>query len=107
MKMAVIKTGGKQYLVAEGDRLKVEKLPISDAKDSEVVFGEVLLTDDGKATKLGNPFISGVSVTAKRVADSRHPKITVVKYKNKTRYRVKRGHKQPYTEVEITGITVK
>ncbi len=104
MKLAVIKTGGKQYVVAEGDKLKVEKLPASEAKNGELVFSEVLLTDDGKSVKLGAPLVSGASVTAKRVADSRHPKITVVKYKNKTRYRVKRGHKQPYTEVEITAI---
>lgn len=102
MKLAIIKTGGKQYLVAPGDKLKLEKLePIGS---EEVTFDQVLLTDDGKETKLGKPVLTGVKVTAKRVRDARHPKITIVKYKNKTRYRVKRGHRQPYTEVQITAI---
>lgn len=106
MKFAVIKTGGKQYLVAPGDKLKVEKLAKTDAKSasSEVIFDEVLLASDGKETKLGTPALAGVKVTAKRVADDRHDKLLVFKYKNKTRYRVKRGHRQPYTEVEILGI---
>lgn len=102
MKFAVIKTGGKQYVVREGDKLKVERLP--EGKGAEVIFDVVLLSDDGKETKVGMPALSGAKVKAKRLADSRHPKVTVVKYKNKTRYRVKRGHKQPYTEVEITAI---
>lgn len=106
MKFAVIKTGGKQYLVAPGDKLKVEKLAKTDVKSegSEVIFDEVLLTSDGKETKLGTPALAGVKVTAKRVADDRHDKLLVFKYKNKTRYRVKRGHRQPYTEVEILSI---
>lgn len=104
MKLAVIKTGGKQYLVAPGDRLRVEKLPpASPDKADAVVFDQVLMTDDGRAIKLGNPFLPEAKVTAKRLADGRRDKITVLKYKNKTRYRVKRGHRQPYTEIEITG----
>lgn len=109
MKFAVIKTGGKQYLVAPGDKLKVEKLAKAGEKGgtekgTEVIFDEVLLTSDGKETKLGTPALAGVKVTAKRVADDRHDKLLVFKYKNKTRYRVKRGHRQPYTEVEILSI---
>jgi large subunit ribosomal protein L21 len=102
MKFAVIKTGGKQYLVKEGDKLKVEKLPETKG---DVTFEEVLMTDDGSKATVGKPLVSGAKVTAKRVADSRHDKIMVVKYKNKTRYRVKRGHRQPYTEVEISKIS--
>ncbi len=101
MKLAVIKTGGKQYIVSAGTKLKLEKL--APTKGDEVTFEQVLLTDDGAKITLGKPMLDGVKVTAKRVKDARHPKITVVKYKNKTRYRVKRGHRQPYTEVEITG----
>lgn len=102
MKFAVIKTGGKQYLVKEGDKLKVEKLPETKG---DVTFEEVLMTDDGAKATVGKPLVAGAKVTAKRVADSRHDKIMVVKYKNKTRYRVKRGHRQPYTEVEISKIS--
>lgn len=101
MKMAVIKTGGKQYLVSAGTKLKLEKL--APAKGDEVVFDQVLLIDDGAKITLGKPVIAGAKVTAKHLKEGRHDKITVVKYKNKTRYRVKRGHRQPYTEVEITG----
>ncbi|MCC6290958.1 50S ribosomal protein L21 [Candidatus Nomurabacteria bacterium] len=101
MKLAVIKTGGKQYVVTPGTKLKVEKLP--ETKGGEVIFDQVLLTDDGKETKVGKPLIEGAKVTAKRLADDRHEKVVIVKYKNKTRYRVKRGHRQPFTEVEITG----
>ena len=101
MKLAVIKTGGKQYIVSAGTKLKLEKL--APTTGDEVTFEQVLLTDDGAKITLGKPVLTGVKVTAKRVKDARHAKITVVKYKNKTRYRVKRGHRQPYTEVEITG----
>lgn len=103
---AVIKTGGKQYLVAPGDKLKVEKLAKTDAKaeKSEVIFDEVLLASDGKEAKFGTPALAGAKVTAKRVADGRHDKLLVFKYKNKTRYRVKRGHRQPFTELEILSI---
>lgn len=105
MKFAVIKTGGKQYLVTSGTKLKVEKLPVSSpsGQENEIIFDQVLMTDDGQEAKVGTPLVSGAKVTAKRLADGRHKKVTVFKYKNKTRYRVKRGHRQPYTEVEITG----
>jgi len=103
MKLAVIKTGGKQYVVTTGTKLKVEKLPETKGKGGEVIFDQVLLTDDGKETKAGKPLIGGAKVTAKRLADDRYEKVVIVKYKNKTRYRVKRGHRQPFTEVEIIG----
>lgn len=101
MKLAVIKTGGKQYIVTPGTKLKIEKLP--ETKGGEVIFDQVLLTDDGKEMKVGKPLLEGIGVTAKRLADDRYKKVVVVKYKNKTRYRVKRGHRQPFTEVEIIG----
>lgn len=101
MKLAVIRTGGKQYLVSPGTKLRIEKL--ASTEGNEVIFDQVLLTDNSAKLAVGKPTLDGVKVTAKRLKDARHDKIVVVKFKNKTRYRVKRGHRQPYTEVEITG----
>ena len=109
MSFAVIKTGGKQYKVEKGDILKIEKL--ADAKgepfeaNAKIVFDEVLLTDDGKVTVLGTPTISGKTVTASVVGDGRHKKVMVVKYRPKSRYFKKNGHRQPFTEVKIETIS--
>ncbi|MFA6533672.1 MAG: 50S ribosomal protein L21 [Patescibacteria group bacterium] len=102
MKMAVIKTGGKQYLVAPKDKIKVEKLP-GDVS-SDVVFSEVLMTADGDKAEVGKPYLAGVKVTGKIVRQAREPKVTVIKYKAKTRYRRKVGHRHAFTEVEIGAI---
>lgn len=102
MKFAVIKTGGKQYRVSAGDILNIEKLP--ETKGGKVVFDKVLLVDDGKTTKVGNPLISGASVEALVKEEGKAKKVVVVKYKAKSRYLKTRGHRQPYTKVEITGI---
>jgi large subunit ribosomal protein L21 len=102
MAFAVIKTGGKQYRVEKGSILRVEKL--SDVKDGKVTFDQVLLTDDGKETKIGTPTVAGAKVTATVLGDGRGPKIYVVKYKAKSRYYKKRGHRQPFTEVKIDSI---
>ncbi len=100
--LAVIKTGGKQYLVQPGDKIKVEKL---DRKEnSEVVFGEVLLLEKNKKLEIGTPFVKGAQVVAKVLKHGKADKIIVFKYKSKKRYKRKIGHRQPYTEVEITGI---
>lgn len=101
MTFAVIKTGGKQYKVVAGDRIKVEKLA-GDA--ASLVFDEVLLVDDGRETKVGNPTVAGAKVTAKRLADGRRDKVTVIHYKAKSNYRKKAGHRQPYTEIQIEKI---
>jgi len=100
-KIAVIKTGGKQYKVKEGRILKVEKLDIEDGK---TVQFDTLMTagTDGKIA-LGRPFLAG-KVKAKVVEQGKGKKITVVKYKNKTRYLRTKGHRQLYTQVEITNI---
>ena len=103
MKFAVIKTGGKQYRVAPGDVLRVEKLPEGEV-GKVVTFSEVLLAEDGTETKLGTPHLAGASVTAEYVKLGKADKVLILKYKNKTRYRVKRGHRQPYSEVKITSI---
>lgn len=102
MKFAVIKTGGKQYRVAEGDALTIEKLP--EGVGEKVVFKDVLLTDDGEKTVVGTPMIPGAMVTAEVLATGKTKKITVIKFKSKTRYRVKRGHRQLYTKVKIATI---
>lgn len=105
---AVIKTGGKQYKVAEGDVLKIEKLADKNGQPLEtagkVVFDEVLLVDDGKTTTVGTPNISGAKVTASVLGDGRHKKVMVVRYLQKSRYYKKNGHRQPFTEVKIESI---
>lgn len=102
MEFAVFKSGGKQYLVRPGDRLKVEKLPSGQL--DKFFFDEVLLTANGDKIKFGTPFLSGAKVAAERLTDGRRRKLLVFKYKSKSRYRVKRGHRQSYTEVKITEI---
>lgn len=103
-KFAVIQTGGKQYLVREGEILKVEKLKGAQ-KDGAVDFNDVLLIIDGDSVKIGNPNIPGAKVSAKIEGDERGKKITVLKYKAKTRYRVKKGHRQNYAKIKISQIS--
>jgi len=100
---AVIKTGGKQYLVSTGEKIKIEKIDTEEGK--EVVFDEVLLLGkDEKDVKIGNPFVKGARVKAKVLKQDRAKKIIIFKYKPKKRYQKKQGHRQPYTEVEILKI---
>jgi large subunit ribosomal protein L21 len=99
---AIIETGGKQYKVAEGDSLKVEKLKL-DGK-TEVVFDKVLLVADGENVKIGTPYLEGSTVTAKFEQDGRAKKIVVVKYKAKVRHHKKAGHRQPFTQVKVAKI---
>lgn len=99
--LAVIETGGKQYLVKTGDTIKVEKLEVEPGK--EVVFDKVLLTasDDGGDVRVGTPYLSGVSVKALCKTQGRAKKIRVVKFKRKVRYRRTAGHRQHFTAVTI------
>ena len=99
---AVIRTGGKQYRVNEGGRLRVEKLP-GDIGD-KLEFGEVLMLG-GDKLKVGKPFVSGAKVTAEIVAQGRDRKIIIFKIRRRKRYRRHGGHRQPYTELKITGIS--
>jgi large subunit ribosomal protein L21 len=99
---AVIKTGGKQYRVAEGEVLQVEKLA-GNAGD-EVAFGEVLLVGSGAAVTVGKPLVSGAKVTAQILAQGRGPKLIVFKQRRRKNYRRKAGHRQPFTSVKITKI---
>lgn len=102
MKAAVIKTGGKQYLVSEGDHIRVEKLAAEAGK--KISFQEVLLTVSGKTTTVGTPLVKGGKVEGKVIGNGRRDKVFGVKFKAKKRYQKYFGHKQHYTEVEITKI---
>lgn len=100
--LAVIEAGGKQYLVSPGQKLKIEKI---DRKEgNEIVFDKVLLVEKGKKIEIGTPFVKEAKVLGKIVSQGRGKKVIVFKYKPKTRYKVKKGHRQPFTEVEITKI---
>lgn len=102
MTFAIVKTGGKQYKVAVGEKLKIET--ITPEADGTVIFNEVLLVSEGDKVKVGMPFLTGTTVTAKLVQQGRARKVIVFKYHSKTRYKKKNGHRQQFTEVEITGI---
>ena len=100
--LAVIKTGGKQYLVSPGDKIKIEKL---DKKEgTEVIFSDVLLLEKNKKLEVGDPLVKGVKVTAKVLKQDKAKKVIIFKYKSKKRYKVKKGHRQPFTQVEILKI---
>jgi large subunit ribosomal protein L21 len=98
---AVIRTGGKQYRVAKGDKLRVEKL-VGNVGDA-VTFGEVLFVG-GDAVKLGQPLVAGAKVEAKITAQDRDKKIIIFKFRRRKNYRRKNGHRQPFTALEITNI---
>jgi large subunit ribosomal protein L21 len=98
---AVFKTGGKQYRVAAGDQVRVEKVPgnVGDA----IAFNDVLLVS-GETVKLGRPLVGGAKVEAKIVSQGLGPKLVVFKFKRRKNFRRKTGHRQPYTALEITNI---
>ena len=101
---AVIVTGGKQYTVAEGDVLYIEKLDVE--AEATVKFDTVLAVLDGENTKIGAPVVEGAAVEAKVVKNGKGKKIHVLKYKAKKGEKKKIGHRQPYTKVEITKIAL-
>ena len=99
---AIIETGGKQYKVAEGDVLYIEKLDVEAG--TSFTFDKVLAVLDGDKATFGAPAVEGASVTANVVKNGKGKKIIVFKYKSKKNYRRKQGHRQPYTKVEITKV---
>jgi large subunit ribosomal protein L21 len=103
MAHAIIKTGGKQYRVTEGDRLNVEKLDV--AEGAETVFEDVLMVTDGSTVKLGDPIVEGAKVTAKVIEQFRDKKVTAFKYKKRTGYHRTKGHRRHLTRLEIQSIT--
>ncbi|QQG37629.1 MAG: 50S ribosomal protein L21 [Candidatus Kaiserbacteria bacterium] len=103
-KIAIIETGGKQYVVTKDSVLSVEKLADVSEKGETITFDKVLLTDDGSETKVGAPYISGAKVTGELIEAGRSAKVTVIRYRQKSRHFVKRGHRQPFTKVRITAL---
>ncbi|HPC30761.1 MAG TPA: 50S ribosomal protein L21 [Candidatus Paceibacterota bacterium] len=100
--LAVIKTGGKQYKVTPGQKIKIEKLNGEEGK--EVTFEEVLLVENDNDVVIGDPLVKNAKVLGKILKQDKHDKVVIYKYKPKKRYKVKKGHRQPYTEVEILKI---
>ena len=100
---AVIKTGGKQYRVAAGEKLKIDELQADIG--AEIVLDQVLLVADGDQLKMGRPLVTGASVQAKVLAQGRHDKVRIFKLRRRKHYQKHQGHRQNFTEIEITGIT--
>ena len=101
---AIIETGGKQYKVAPGDKVKVEKLVVEEG--AEYSFDKIVavMTEDG--LKIGAPYVEGATVSGEVLAQGKHKKIVVVHYKAKKNIHTKNGHRQPYTEIEIKNIAI-
>ncbi|MBU3964708.1 50S ribosomal protein L21 [Patescibacteria group bacterium] len=100
--LAVIKTGGKQYIIKPGDKIKVEKLEKKDGE--EITFDEVLLLERNKKLSIGTPTVKGAKVVAKVLETKKGKKVIAFKYSPKKRYKLKKGHRQAYTLVEIKEI---
>src|SRR3974390_2111535 len=99
---AVIKTGGKQYKVAPGEKLKGEQMPADVG--AEVVIDQVLMVGDGDSVRLGQPTVAGATVKATVVAHGRHDKVTIFKMRRRKHYQRHQGHRQNYTELQIDSI---
>jgi large subunit ribosomal protein L21 len=99
---AVIVTGGKQYKVAEGEFLKIEKLEIPTG--DSVTFDRVLLVANGDDVKIGAPVVDGAKVVAEVTAQGRHDKVTIIKFRRRKHHMKRQGHRQWFTEIKITGI---
>ena len=104
MEFAVIETGGKQYQVSKGDLVKIEKLSGEYKEGDKITFDKVLLVDNGKDTAIGTPYIDGAKVLGTLKEAGRDKKISVIKFKAKSRYFKKRGHRQPYFKVHIDAL---
>ncbi len=103
-KIAIIETGGKQYVVTTGSMLKIERLDGAEKAGDKVVFDKVLLVDDGSAAKVGSPYLAGSKVSGELVENATAPTVTVIRYRQKSRYFKKKGHRQPYAKVRITAL---
>jgi large subunit ribosomal protein L21 len=99
---AVIKTGGKQYRVAAGEKIKVEQIPAEVG--AEITIDQVLMVGEGESVKIGAPLLAGAKVMAKVVAQGRHPKVKIFKMRRRKHYQKHQGHRQNFTEIEISGI---
>jgi len=99
---AVIKTGGKQYKVSEGDTVEVET--ISGEEGAAVEIHDVLMLADGENVKVGTPFVEGACVEAKILSHGRGPKVKIIKFRRRKHYRKQQGHRQNFTRIQITNI---
>ncbi len=102
MTFAIIQTGGKQYRVTPGEKIKIEKITPTD--NGSVIFTNVLMTVQGDTMTVGMPTVQNATVEGKLIQQGRAKKVIVFKYHSKTRYKKKKGHRQEFTEVEITAI---
>lgn len=102
---AVVKTGGKQYRVSEGDRIRVETVAGEKGEGDSVTLDEVLMVGNEGNVVLGSPLVSNASVSAKVLSHGRAKKVDIVKFRRRKHHRKQSGHRQNYTELEITGIT--
>ena len=100
---AVIKTGGKQYRVVAGEKIKVEQIPADVG--SQITIDQILMVGEGEAVKIGTPVVSGASVTASVVSHGRHDKIKIFKMRRRKHFQKHQGHRQNYTEIRIDAIS--
>ena len=100
---AVIKTGGKQYRVATGEKLKIEQIPADVG--AEVTLDQVLMAGEGESVKIGAPFLAGATVKATVISHGRHDKVKIFKMRRRKHYQKHQGHRQNYTEIRIDGIS--
>lgn len=100
---AVIKTGGKQYRIQVGEKLKIEQLPVESG--SELVIDQVLMVADGDKVSVGTPLVAGAKVNATVLGQGRHDKVRIFKMRRRKHYQKHQGHRQNYTEIQITGIS--
>jgi large subunit ribosomal protein L21 len=100
---AVIKTGGKQYRIQVGEKLKIEQLQVENG--SELIIDQVLMVADGDQISMGTPLVSGARVSATVLGQGRHDKIRIFKMRRRKHYQKHQGHRQNYTEIQITGIS--
>jgi len=100
---AVIKTGGKQYRVSAGNKIKVEQIPADVG--SEITLDQVLMVGEGESVKIGSPVVAGAAVTATVLSHGRHDKIKIFKMRRRKHYQKHQGHRQNYTEIRIDGIS--
>jgi large subunit ribosomal protein L21 len=99
---AVVKTGGKQYRVVAGEKIKVEQIPADVG--AEITLDQVLMVGEGESVKIGTPIVAGAKVTAKVLAHGRHDKVKIFKMRRRKHYQKHQGHRQNYTELEIAQI---
>lgn len=100
---AVIKTGGKQYRIVAGEKIKVEQIPADVG--SEIVLDQVFMLADGSDIKVGTPLVNGARVTATIISHGRHDKVRIFKMRRRKHYQKHQGHRQNYTEIQISGIS--